>query len=644
MKHPTPSQLNDFQEGRLDTRHRWAIADHLQACESCRAEAEALQQVQDSLDLLDVPTTGHPAEEDLALVALGQAEPELRQRVLLHLGECPECATIFGQLPRERRSTSRLMAWLGSATAAAAVALVVVFMLHQSPGMKATDHFPGSGAMPPAVEREAATASEATTSPMAEGKAATAEAMSAAARAAGGASRGTAKETGRDTAPVERGWEAAGEGEARHEVVPPVWTLREAGRERSQGAASRQPTARTPRESRRPGGTGYRASASRGPARAVAGGRGQRETLTTRPPSSTARQTDTPRPSRPIGADNRAVLPAPGSEGRLMTMPPSQPPAQAPAVAGAAGSSRPVGTHCEEVDAAGQPAASGPAVQGRAGEAMTQPNIKTGETAVTDPPAPASPRDTRLRHADPAADGLTATTPQPLSGGLHEGPDKAESKAAPATGTDGAASNSVTDGDHSEPGDKAEGKSALIQGAADEPGSEDTDTEAPASPDEAESDNPAAAADRDKIDKAQQSGGKDPSTSENPDQVTGDTTTNEDQLRSGEAATGAGAAARPVSIHQATADTMPERVAARGTVRGEKEATDDGKNRPMEKGKPEAGARATASQRAVAASAAGLTSPDWSVSQRSQSAVNLAPADTSSGILFSWWHGLLSLL
>jgi hypothetical protein len=153
MKHPTPPQLNEYQEGRLDSRRRWEIGDHLQDCADCREEAAALLRVQEALDLLDVPANGHPDDEDLAAVAMGRADAALRQRVLLHLGECPECATVFGQLPRETQSAPRLMPWLGSVAAAAAVMMVLAIFLHLPQGARVTDmSAPPSGAMQRSAE------------------------------------------------------------------------------------------------------------------------------------------------------------------------------------------------------------------------------------------------------------------------------------------------------------------------------------------------------------------------------------------------------------------------------------------------------------------------------------------------------------
>lgn len=142
MGHPTENELVEYAAGALSSRRLRDIRRHLSACDECQAEVAALVVADQALDTLldDLPLpaadpgeTAHPVDEELAAVAEGTAPPALQERVLAHVGSCPECAAVFGAVHRETgaqqapaRSTTRLFGWYYTPVAAAAALVLAV--------------------------------------------------------------------------------------------------------------------------------------------------------------------------------------------------------------------------------------------------------------------------------------------------------------------------------------------------------------------------------------------------------------------------------------------------------------------------------------------------------------------------------------
>lgn len=140
MKCPSEVELNEYAEDRLDTRRRWEVQEHLDECVGCRSDLESLQWTTRQLALLarEAAEVDHPSDEDLAAMAEGTLEAGERARVLTHLGQCPECAAIYGALPRRKRSFVVPRSLSGLAAAAALLLAIGIFYVtggyRQEPG------------------------------------------------------------------------------------------------------------------------------------------------------------------------------------------------------------------------------------------------------------------------------------------------------------------------------------------------------------------------------------------------------------------------------------------------------------------------------------------------------------------------------
>ncbi|MEN6641639.1 MAG: zf-HC2 domain-containing protein [Armatimonadia bacterium] len=140
MKCPSEVELNEYAEDRLATRRRWEVQEHLEECAGCRSDLEGLQWTTGQLALLasEAAEAHHPTDEDLAAMAEGTLESNQRARVLTHLGQCPECAAIYGALPRRKRSFVVPRSLSGLAAAAALLLAIGIFYVtggyRQEPG------------------------------------------------------------------------------------------------------------------------------------------------------------------------------------------------------------------------------------------------------------------------------------------------------------------------------------------------------------------------------------------------------------------------------------------------------------------------------------------------------------------------------
>ncbi len=136
MKCPSEIELNDYSEDRLSTARRWEVEAHLRDCPGCRADLEGLDWAATALGALladDVPDVIHPSDEDLAALKEGRLRGPERKAILKHLGECPECAQIFGALPREQRVLPLVRSWQPLA-AAASLLIIVGFIFFVARG------------------------------------------------------------------------------------------------------------------------------------------------------------------------------------------------------------------------------------------------------------------------------------------------------------------------------------------------------------------------------------------------------------------------------------------------------------------------------------------------------------------------------
>ncbi|MEN6301837.1 MAG: zf-HC2 domain-containing protein, partial [Armatimonadia bacterium] len=140
MKCPSEVELNGYAENRLATRRRWEVQEHLEECAGCRSDLEGLQWTTGQLAMLasEAAEAQHPTDEDLAAMAEGTLETNQRARVLTHLGQCPECAAIYGALPRRKRSFVVPRSLSGLASAAALLLAIGIFYVtggyRQEPG------------------------------------------------------------------------------------------------------------------------------------------------------------------------------------------------------------------------------------------------------------------------------------------------------------------------------------------------------------------------------------------------------------------------------------------------------------------------------------------------------------------------------
>lgn len=129
MKCPSEIELNEFAEGRLDSRRRWEVQEHLTQCAGCRADLEGLQWAGDQLAVLEgeAEPVQHPSDDELAALAEGKVPADRKAELLSHLGSCVECAWLFGRLPRKQRTFALPRAWYGFAAAAALLIAVGLF-------------------------------------------------------------------------------------------------------------------------------------------------------------------------------------------------------------------------------------------------------------------------------------------------------------------------------------------------------------------------------------------------------------------------------------------------------------------------------------------------------------------------------------
>jgi len=98
-----PGLLPLYVAGSLDRDEADAIAAHLERCPECRAEADALASMRNSLLLRD--GSGHVGSEELVSYEEGEMarEPLRRRRVERHLAVCDDCRADLGALERARR-------------------------------------------------------------------------------------------------------------------------------------------------------------------------------------------------------------------------------------------------------------------------------------------------------------------------------------------------------------------------------------------------------------------------------------------------------------------------------------------------------------------------------------------------------------
>lgn len=144
MKCPSEVELNEYAEDRLPTARRWQVEAHLRDCPGCRTDLEGLSWVTTALGALEAEETdeaSHPPLEDLAALREGRLSALRRAEVLTHIGTCPECAEIYGHLPREQRAASLLRHWQPLA-AAASLLLVVGLVFFLSRGQFAPGALP----------------------------------------------------------------------------------------------------------------------------------------------------------------------------------------------------------------------------------------------------------------------------------------------------------------------------------------------------------------------------------------------------------------------------------------------------------------------------------------------------------------------
>lgn len=128
MNCPLEHELNDYAVGRLSTARRWQISQHLASCAACRGAVGELEAVGAWLDDLPTPAE-HPEDVLLAAVASGAASAAERAEVLAHVGQCPECAYVLGQLRRETAAAAvarPARSWVKWSSLAAAAAVLVI--------------------------------------------------------------------------------------------------------------------------------------------------------------------------------------------------------------------------------------------------------------------------------------------------------------------------------------------------------------------------------------------------------------------------------------------------------------------------------------------------------------------------------------
>jgi len=153
MKCPSELELNEYAEDRLPTERRWQVESHLRDCAGCRTDLQGLAWATEALEALgdtELDEAKHPPLEHLAWLKEGKLPGYYRADLVVHMTHCPECAYIYGHLPRERRARSLLRAWQPLAAAASLLIIVgLVFFVARGP-------FAPGKAMAPAMERTAA--------------------------------------------------------------------------------------------------------------------------------------------------------------------------------------------------------------------------------------------------------------------------------------------------------------------------------------------------------------------------------------------------------------------------------------------------------------------------------------------------------
>ncbi len=165
MKCPSDIELNDYIENRLPTRRRWELQGHLRACPRCQAALQTLAQSTECLDTLghvDTFSAEHPSLEDLASLREKRLAKSQQAALLAHLSLCPECAFIFGRLPRHTPARIWERHWQPLAAAASFILVLAVAFVAWQQGyisrsdvpLTITQHYEHTGA--PSLEIPAA--------------------------------------------------------------------------------------------------------------------------------------------------------------------------------------------------------------------------------------------------------------------------------------------------------------------------------------------------------------------------------------------------------------------------------------------------------------------------------------------------------
>jgi len=129
MKCPSEIELNDYIKNRLPTRRRWELQGHLRICRRCQAELQTLAQSTEYLDALwreALSSTEHPSLENLAALREKRLSKSQQAALLAHLSLCPECAFIFGHLPRQTYARIWERHWQPLAAAASFLLVLAV--------------------------------------------------------------------------------------------------------------------------------------------------------------------------------------------------------------------------------------------------------------------------------------------------------------------------------------------------------------------------------------------------------------------------------------------------------------------------------------------------------------------------------------
>jgi hypothetical protein len=162
MKCPSEIELNEYAGDRLATQRRWEVAQHLQDCPGCRTDLEDLEWAAQALGCLadcDLDDADHAPAEDLAALRDGRLPHARRAEVLSHLSLCPECAGIYGQLPREKRELPLTRHWQPMAAAAGLLLVIgLVFFVARgqlAPGAMNMESAPRAARVAPAPMAQA---------------------------------------------------------------------------------------------------------------------------------------------------------------------------------------------------------------------------------------------------------------------------------------------------------------------------------------------------------------------------------------------------------------------------------------------------------------------------------------------------------